>query len=109
MSFALEILDEAEADALETALHYGGLAPGLGDQFLAELDTQLGSVAENPNGYQVKYRDANQREVRWCNLKRFPYQIFYRIKDRTIVILRIRYGGQNPATRPGLQDETFDS
>ena len=109
MSYKLIVLDEAEGDLLEAELYYEQAQAGLGDRFLNEVDVHIGYIVRNPSSYEIKYHNAGGDAVRWCNLRRFPYQIIYLIEDQTIFVLRPRYAGQDPATRPRLADGSLDA
>jgi hypothetical protein len=48
MSLELIVRPEAEGDALEAFRWYNEQLPGLGQEFLEELDRVMGSIQENP-------------------------------------------------------------
>ena len=48
MSFELVIRPEAEGDALEAFRWYNEQVPGLGQEFLAEIDHALESIRDHP-------------------------------------------------------------
>ena len=72
MSLELVIRPEAEADALEAYRWYSEQLPGLGDDFLAEIDRALESIRANPEAHRKLHR-----EFRRVLTRRFPYAVFY--------------------------------
>jgi plasmid stabilization system protein ParE len=65
--------------------------PGLGREFVAEVDAALNRVAENPLQYQVLHREARRAIVH-----RFPYGVFYRVEAGTIIVFCIMHLHQDP-------------
>jgi plasmid stabilization system protein ParE len=74
----------AKADLERAAKWYEGQRPGLGKEFVGEVDAVLQRVKANPQQYQAIHRD-----VRHAVARRFPYGIFYRIEDANIVVFAI--------------------
>jgi toxin ParE1/3/4 len=81
----------AKADVRSAARRYELQRPGLGREFVAEVDKALGRVAENPLQYQVL-----RREVRRAIVRRFPYGVFYRVEARTIVVFCVMHLHRDP-------------
>ena len=52
MSLELVIRPEAEADALEAYRWYNEQLPGLGDEFLVEIDRALENIRANPEAHR---------------------------------------------------------
>ncbi len=48
MAHRIIIRLEAEVDLTDAAIWYHGQQPGLGEEFLAEVDIALAAAAENP-------------------------------------------------------------
>lgn len=65
--------------------------PGLGLEFLAEIDALLKRIAEHPHQFPALYRD-----VRKAVAKRFPYCVYFRQRDRRIVVLAVFHSARNP-------------
>ena len=53
--------------------HYNNRTPGLGDQFINEVEATVLRLAANPGRWMVIERD-----LRRALLKRFPYVIYFR-------------------------------
>jgi hypothetical protein len=56
MSYRLNIRPEAEADVMEAALWYEQRKPGLGEEFITEVDQAIRQVRENPRTDQIRHR-----------------------------------------------------
>ena len=65
---------------------------GLGDELLAEIRTTVQSVLAMPEAYPVI-----SRQTRRALIHRFPYGLFYRIVDDTIVFVACFHTSRNPA------------
>jgi plasmid stabilization system protein ParE len=66
--------------------------PGLGRQFSDEIDNLLGRLVETPSLFPVVHRDIRRAVVR-----RFPYCVYFRVREGRVVIL----GVMHTARRPG--------
>ncbi len=75
---------------LQAALWYSGENPAFVDQLEKDIERSLGIISARPFLYPVVYRDVH-RTV----LKRFPYNLYYRIKENSIEILAILHHRQN--------------
>ncbi len=67
MSLELVIRPEAEADALEAYRWYNEQLPGLGDEFLVEIDRALENIRANSEAQRRLHR-----EFRRVLTRRFP-------------------------------------
>ena len=65
---------------------------GLGLEFLAEIGLLLTSVAATPNQFPIIHSD-----VRKAVAKRFPYCLYFRVRDQCIVVLAVFHSARNPA------------
>ncbi len=93
MSYRLLVRREAELDLRRAARWYEEQSPGLGRELIAQVDTALNRVANNPNRCQIIYRDV-RREI----VQRFPYGIFYRIDGTDVVVFAIVHLHRDPST-----------
>jgi hypothetical protein len=77
----IEILDQAEQDLLEGFNFYEDQENGLGAYFLTNLFSDIESLrlygAIHPRPYKNYHRLLS---------KRFPFAVFYKIKDETVFI-----------------------
>ena len=91
MSRELIFRPEAEADALEAYRWYNAQLPGLGEEFLAEIDSALEIIRANPELPQKLYR-----EFRRVLTRRFPYAVFYALRDDRIVVFAVLHMARDP-------------
>ena len=80
---------EAEMDITDAAIWYHKQQPGLGDEFLAEVESAIARVSENPFRFPCLRR---KPEVRRALMNRFPYRIFFVRRDDSIVVFRVLHG-----------------
>ena len=91
MSLELVIRPEAEADALEAYRWYSEQLPGLGDDFLAEIDRALEIIRASPEAHRKLHR-----EFRRVLTRRFPYAVFYTIQNDRIVVFAVLHTARDP-------------
>jgi toxin ParE1/3/4 len=91
MSFRFVARPEAEQDLVEARDWYEARRIGLGEEFLLAVEEVLGRVLESPESYPVVYRG-----VRWARLRRFPYLVYYRVKNETVEVLAVLHGSRHP-------------
>jgi plasmid stabilization system protein ParE len=86
MSFVVKKLPLAEQDALEAAIWYEERQPGLGDEFLTEVDRAVHELSESASLYRVRFADVRQQQV-WVlaifHGRRHPRQLEERRKEIT--------------------------
>lgn len=66
--------------------------PGLGSEFLAEIQLLLQCIASNPEQFPMLYRD-----VRKAVARRFPYCVYFRKRNQRIIVLAVFHSARNPA------------
>lgn len=92
MSFAVRKLPLVEQDALEAAIWYDERQPGLGDEFLNEVDRAVEALSESPLLHRIRFAD-----VRRAPVHRFKfYGIYYTVHEREVLILAIFHGRRHP-------------
>ena len=91
MSRGLVLRPEAEADALEAYRWYNEQLPGLGEEFLAEVDRALETIRANPETPRKLHR-----EFRRVLTRRFPYAAFYATQGDRIVVFAIVHTARDP-------------
>ena len=94
MSRALILRPEAEADALEAYRWYNEQLPGLGEEFLTEVDRALETIRANPEAPRKLHR-----EFRRVLTRRFPYAIFYAVQPDRIPVFAILHTAREPWLR----------
>ena len=91
MNYNLIVRPEAEAEIKEAFVWYEQQVIGLGSQFLLVVDAAINSIQQNPLQYPIIYKD-----IRRALTRRFPYQVFFVINDKKIVIIAVFHGMRNP-------------
>jgi plasmid stabilization system protein ParE len=82
----------AAAADIEDAYHwYEGQRPGLGEEFLIAVDAAKNRIANDPVKFPVIHR-----ETRRVLLRRFPYGLYYRVLEDTVVIVACMHGRRDP-------------
>ena len=81
----------AAADIEEAYRWYERQRVGLGEEFLTTVDAALRDIVEHPATYAVIHR-----ETRRALLHRFPYAIFYRLYDETVIVIACMHGRRDP-------------
>ena len=92
MSFAVKILTPADTDAVEAALWYDAQVPGLGADFLEEVDVAAQKLAHHPEIHAIRFAD-----VRRAPLQRFKfYGLFYLIQAAEVWVIAVHHGRRHP-------------
>ncbi|WP_430425274.1 type II toxin-antitoxin system RelE/ParE family toxin [Phenylobacterium sp.] len=70
---------------------YEAASPGLGLGFRAEVDRQIGRILDNPRQFPPVLRD-----VRRARLRRFPYGLLFREREKDVVLIACFHGSRDP-------------
>jgi len=81
----------ARAEFDGATLWYEDRQPGLGIQFVAEIDHAVDLASKYPDRYPVKHK-----EIRCISARRFPYSIFYTVESQQIVVLAVFHARRDP-------------
>ncbi|MCE9554163.1 MAG: type II toxin-antitoxin system RelE/ParE family toxin [Planctomycetes bacterium] len=95
MKSILVVAPEAEAELAEAKSWYENLRPGLEDDFIEDIELVFVRIRRNPEFYGIICDD-----IRFARADRFPYGIFFRIEEASIVVLSVRHGSREPKWRP---------
>jgi toxin ParE1/3/4 len=82
----------AELDIQDAYDWYESQRPALGEEFLAALTSTRDRILEYPQGFPVVHRTLRRALLP----RRFPYSLFYRIDDDTIVIVACLHARRDP-------------
>jgi plasmid stabilization system protein ParE len=93
VNLPLVIRPEAEDDLAAARDWYEEQREGLGDEFLQCAQELLERISGMPEMYAVVYRG-----VRRCKLRRFPYIVYYRLRDGRIEVLGVLHASLHPRT-----------
>ena len=88
----VKIQGQASAEADEAAAWYEAQCPGLGVEFVLELDAAMERAASSPEVYAMRYREARR-----VLLRRFPYSVYFVFENRVIEVLAVLHQHQEPS------------
>ena len=91
MTLEVRLRPEAEQDLADAAVWYEKQRQGLGHEFLDEVLTMLSSIAETPLIYPELHRNTRRAVIH-----RFPFSVYFRVENTTIVVVAILHGSRNP-------------
>jgi plasmid stabilization system protein ParE len=83
----------AQTEFVEAAAWYEAQRPGLGAEFIAQVEHCLRRIAQPPARYPVVHNG-----VRRVMTTRFPYSIYFDPQGERIVVLAVFHGRRDPAT-----------
>lgn len=83
----------AAADAEEAATWYEAHRPGLGLEFILQLDAAIERAADFPEGYALQYR-----EVRRVLMRRFPYAVYFVFENNVVEVLAVLHQHGDPSS-----------
>ncbi len=97
-------LPPAVADIVAAAEWYDDQQPGLGDDFVKEVNAVISALPRNPLGHSVRFSD-----VRCVRLKRFkPCGIYYFLWHEEVIIFAVFHASRHPrwlqSRRRGLDE-----
>lgn len=96
MTVEVRLRPEAEQDVTEAALWYEANEPGLGGEFLDQVQGALTAIAEHPGAYPAVHNS-----VRRALVKRFPFGVFYEADDEGVAVIAILHGSRHPRSWTG--------
>jgi toxin ParE1/3/4 len=92
---------EARADLLDAAEWYEQRSKGMGRGWFQAVDATLLRLSEHPEGPAILYENIR----RWA-IRKFPFGVFYRIRDDRIEVLAVLHGRRHTRTlKTRLRDE----
>lgn len=83
---------EARIDLEDAAKWYEGKVPGLGHEFLQEVESSFERITEFTDSYPIIYRS-----IRRCALRRFPFCIFFTSDVDTINVFAVMHASRDPS------------
>ena len=92
MSFGIRKPKVVEEDQLLAAAWYDEQQPGLGDEFLDEVESVISSSSENALLHSIRFAD-----VRCARFRRFrKYGVYFVIRGDEVRLLAIHHGARDP-------------
>jgi len=83
---------QAAADIEDAHRWYEVQRVGLGGEFVAALQETVGRVLDRPDAFPIVHRGVRRALIR----PRFPYGLFFRVYDDTIVIVACMHARRSP-------------
>ncbi len=87
----VKFVTEAANELRESVEWYELRAEGLGLRFMNEIDSTIERIKLNPHLYQKIIV-----EIRKIQVNKFPFSVFYKTEDSTLIILRIFHNKREP-------------
>jgi plasmid stabilization system protein ParE len=84
-------LSLAQQDVAEAMRYYEEAVPGLGLEFLEELERTVQRILHQPEAW-TRLSEHQRR----CRMRRFPYGVVYSIEDDGLVILAVFHLHRHP-------------
>ena len=91
MSYRVELRPQVLDDLQEASRWYEGEQEGLGQRFQETFFQALSVAARNPDIFLKAHG-----EFRCILLKRFPYALYFRLHEGTIVFVLLFHGARDP-------------
>jgi plasmid stabilization system protein ParE len=91
VSLRVNVRPAAQHDLDEAARWYESHRAGLGDEFLDEFLATTSRIGEAPLAYPEIGRAARR-----AMLRRFPFGVFYRIADDSVVVVAVMHSSRHP-------------
>ncbi|MDZ4369881.1 MAG: type II toxin-antitoxin system RelE/ParE family toxin [Phenylobacterium sp.] len=91
MARTLIVLPLARLELIAAQDWYEDASSGLGRAFRAEVDRQIERILDNPGQFP-----SVQRDIRRARLQRFPYGLFFRERDDSLVLIACFHGSRDP-------------
>ena len=83
--------DAALAEFIAAGRYYNRQVPGLGDEFVDEIEAAVQAVVAAPHTWRIIEDDVRRHLVR-----RFPYGIYYTVEGEGIVIWAVKHLQRDP-------------
>ena len=82
---------EALAELISAGRYYNQQVPGLGDDFIDEVESGIRTILLDPTVWRILEDD-----VRRFLIRRFPYGIYYTLESEVVVIWAIKHLHRDP-------------
>lgn len=91
MPIALKRLPDARRDIAEAMRWYENQKPGLGYQFLEEVNEAMNSLRDKATQHGKRFENARR-----LNLPTFPYAVWYEAKENSVEAFAVLHHARNP-------------
>ena len=82
---------EAEEEFADAVAFYNRRQAGLGADLASEVLVAVNSILADPEGFPFVLRD-----VRRCRVRRFPYDVYFRVEGQVLRILVLKHDARDP-------------
>lgn len=96
----LKLLTAAKSDVADAIAYYNSKEPGLGSEFAAEVRKAIERVLQFPNAWA-----SVSNRVRRCQVNRFPYGVFYSLKNDVALVIAVQHNRREPRAWQTRLDE----
>lgn len=91
MTVEVRLRPEAEQDVAEAALWYEAHEPGLGAQFVDQVQATINTIAEQSSAFIAVHKS-----VRRALVRRFPFGVFYQVAKDGVIVIAVLHGSRHP-------------
>lgn len=91
MSLPVILRPAAQAEFDGAAAWYEKQKPGLGLDFVAEVQAVIDAIAGQPSRYPAVSGD-----VREAAVNRFPYCVYYRVRSGRVIVIAVFHSSRDP-------------
>jgi plasmid stabilization system protein ParE len=91
MSLPVVLRPEARAEFDDAFDWYEQQRPGLGVDFVTQVQETFDRISATPERYAQIFHD-----IRRVVVRRFPYSIFYKVEAQQVVVLAVFHSRRNP-------------
>ena len=91
MSLPVVLRPEARAEFDDALDWYEQQRPGLGVDFVTQVQEVFDRIGATPERYAQIFQD-----IRRVVVRRFPYSIFYKVESQQVVVLAVFHSRRNP-------------
>lgn len=82
---------DVPGDLVSALNYYEQISPKLADRFRENIDQKFDQIVERPESFPT-----DVEAIRFAKIKRFPYLIFFVVKEKTVLVIAILHGAMNP-------------
>ena len=91
VNMIIKISKNAQNEIYESVAYYNLQKETLGDEFKSDVKSRIDSIYYSPNLYPNI-----TKTIKRCLLHRFPFSIFYSLKNDSILILSVAHQHRKP-------------
>jgi toxin ParE1/3/4 len=91
MTLSVVWLPEADRELKEARSWYNNVREDLGVRFALAVEATVESISNNPLQFPVVHRN-----MRRAGVRRFPYGIFFEVREPVILVLACFHGRRDP-------------